>query len=295
LTQATSTADGLDRLRAELLDEWGLAHAVVSVTHFVDMLHNPYLAEALAAALNDWLVAEWLEPEPRLRGSLVVSAEQPAAAVREIERCGAHPSIVQVLLPVQSSRPYGNPIYRPIFEAAAEHGLVVALHYGGWPGHAPTAVGWPSHYIEQWVARSQHAQTQVMSIVSEGVFASVPRARVAVLECGWAWVPAFLWRFDKDWKGLRRETPWVQRLPSEYVREHVRFSLQPIDGPPRPEQLARVLDQIAGAETLMFSTDYPHLTFDDDADAIPEQLRAGEPCAVLADTASAFYRLDRKG
>jgi predicted TIM-barrel fold metal-dependent hydrolase len=198
-------------------------------------------------------------------------------------------------LPAQSSRPYGNPIYRPIFEAAAGHDLVVGLHYGGWPGQAPTSVGWPSHYIEQWVARSQHAQTQVMSIVSEGVFSSVPGARVAVLECGWAWLPAFLWRFDKDWKGLRRETPWVQRLPSDYVREHVRFSLQPVDGPRRPEHLARVLDQIDGAQTLMFSTDYPHLTFEDDADAIPAQLLAGEPDAVLADTASAFYRLDQKG
>ena len=181
------------------------------------MFHSPYVAEAMAGAANDWLIAEWLEREPRLRGSIIVSANQPQLAVREIERVGGHPSVVGVMLPVRSSRPYGNAIFHPIFAAAAERSLVVSIHYGGWPGNPATGVGWPSFYIEEWAARGALFQSQLMSLVSEGLFARVPEARIALVEAGWAWLPPFLWRFDKDWKGLRRETPWVDRLPSSYV------------------------------------------------------------------------------
>ena len=47
---------------------------------------------------------------------------------------------------------------------------------------------------------------------------------VALLESGFTWLPAHLWRFDKEWRNLRRLVPWVKRPPSEYVREHVRVA-----------------------------------------------------------------------
>ena len=40
-----------------------------------------------------------------------------------------------------------------------------------------------------------------------------------------------MWRLDKNWKGLRREVPWVDRLPSEMIRESVRLTAQPLDAP----------------------------------------------------------------
>ena len=87
-------------------------------------------------------------------------------------------------------------------------------------------------------------QSQLLSLVAEGVFDRYPGLRVALLEAGFAWLPAFLWRADKDWRGLRREVPWLTRVPSAYVREHVRVGLQPVDGPPDAAQLAQVVDQL---------------------------------------------------
>ena len=69
-------------------------------------------------AVNDWLIAEWLDKEPRLRASIVVPSQQPEMAPREIDRVGGHPGFVQVFLPVRSERPYGKRRYYPIFEAA---------------------------------------------------------------------------------------------------------------------------------------------------------------------------------
>ena len=34
---------------------------------------------------------------------------------------------------------------------------------------------------------------------------------------------------DKTWRGVRSEVPWVDRRPTELIREHVRLTLQPFD------------------------------------------------------------------
>jgi predicted TIM-barrel fold metal-dependent hydrolase len=128
-------------------------------------------------------------------------------------------------------------------------------------------------------------------MIVEGVFDQFPTLRVAFVESGFTWLPPFLWRLDKEWRGLRREIPWTHRLPSEYVREHVRFTLQPIDGPPHPQRLLQVVDQLGSDELLMFSTDYPHWHFDAAEEALPTGLSDTLARKILADNARAFYRL----
>ena len=102
-------------------------------------------------------------------------------------------------------------------------------------------------------------QSQLLSLVAEGTFDRYPGLRVALLEAGFAWLPAFLWRVDKGWRGLRREMPWLTRAPSAYVREHVRVGLQPVDGPP-DAGAARAGGRPARARRrcCMFATDWPH-------------------------------------
>jgi uncharacterized protein len=81
---------------------------------------------------------------------------------------------------------------------------------------------------------------------------------------------------DSDWKGLRHQTPWVKRLPREYVRDHIRFSSQPMDEPEPPEALLDIVRWMDGERTLMFATDYPHWDWDDPAQsfkAFPPDLR----------------------
>jgi predicted TIM-barrel fold metal-dependent hydrolase len=116
---------------------------------------------------------------------------------------------------------------------------------------------------------------------------------VAFVESGFSWLPPFLWRLNKEWKGLRREIPWTTRLPSEYVRDHVRLTLQPIDGPADPGRLLRAIDQLGSEELLMFSTDYPHWHFDRADEVIPAGLNESLKRKILSDNARAFYRFAR--
>ena len=142
---------------------------------------------------------------------------------------------------------------------------------------------------------AQPFQSQLMSMIVEGVFDRFPTLRVACVESGWGWLPPFLWRFDKEWKGLRREIPWTKRLPSEYVREHVRFTLQPIDGPPDGERMRHLIGQLGSDELLMFSSDYPHWHFDRASEALPAGLSAELTRKIMADNARAFYGMKVEG
>jgi predicted TIM-barrel fold metal-dependent hydrolase len=281
----------LESLRSQVLDPLDVDVAILSCDYGIESVRNPDAAAALATAVNDWQVAEWLEPEPRLRAAIAVPSQQPAMAAREIARIADHPGLVAVYLPVRSAVPYGNRMWWPLLEAAAEHELVVELHFGGSPGVPPTASGWPTSWLEEYVDMASAFQSQLTSLVAEGAFDAFPSLRVSLIESGFAWLPAFVWRFDKGWRGLRREIPWTRRSPSEYIREHVRIALQPVDGPADPEALLSVIDQLGSEELLMFSTDYPHRHSAEGLDAVPAGLPDGVAAKLLAGNARAHYRL----
>jgi predicted TIM-barrel fold metal-dependent hydrolase len=281
----------LQALRSQLLDPSGVELAILSCDYGVESVHNPDAAAALARAVNDWQLERWLEPEPRLRAAIVVASQQPSMAVAEIERLADDERFVAVYLPVRSAIPYGNRVWWPLLEAATEHNLVVELHFGGSPGTPPTASGWPTSWLEEYVDMASAFQSQLTSLIAEGSFDRFPELRVSLVESGFAWLPAFMWRFDKGWRGLRREVPWTHRLPSEYVREHVRVALQPVDGPPEPRELLRVIDQLGSDELLMYSSDYPHRHGVENLESVPGGLPDEIADRLLADNARHHYRL----
>jgi predicted TIM-barrel fold metal-dependent hydrolase len=283
----------LDHLRQHALDTavWHTEIGLLNCSYGVESLHNPDAAAALSSAVNEWLLAEWLVHEPRLRAALVVPSTHPALAAREIDRLGARPGFVQVYLPARSAEPYGNRHYYPLYEAAVRHDLPLGIHFGGAPGTPPTPTGWPSTYIEEYAGMAQVFQSQVLSMVAEGVFETFPTLRVVLIEGGFTWLPSLMWRMDKEWKGMRREIPWVKRPPSEIIREHFRLTLQPLDAPQAPEPLRQTIEMMDSDDLLLFSTDYPHWHFDTPQAALPAGLPAPLRRKILSENARAFYRL----
>jgi predicted TIM-barrel fold metal-dependent hydrolase len=207
---------------------------------------------------------------------------------------GRHPDIVQVILPSGSRLPYGDPHYHPIYEAAAEMDLPVAIHPGG-DGlgiASPSAAGGiPTFYIEWHSLLCQGPMTHLVSLICQGVFEKFPTLNVVLVESGIAWLPGILWRLEANYKALRMEVPWVRRRPSEYVRDRVRFTTQPFDQPIDPAHLEPMLDMVGGKEMLLFASDYPHWDFDNPTQLpIPAAWRRD----VFHDNARAFYhRLPR--
>lgn len=282
-------ASDLSLLRRHVLDPWQPDAAIVNCYYGIDSIRQPDWVNAMASAVNDWLVDRWLDREPRLRASLVVNVRDPQAMIDEIRRVGSHPGFVQVLLPVRTDVLWGRRQFFPVFEAMAEHGLVAGLHYGGSNDGVPSTTGYPSCFIEEYSAEWQAFGSQITSMVAEGLFQAVPELRVTVLEGGFLWVPAWGWRMNKDWKGLRREVPWLTRPPFDVIREHMRFSVAPTEAG-SDRDLERTIGWLRSEDLLMFATDYPHAHDDDIAQllaATPETMRP----RLMSETARAWYRL----
>ena len=281
-----------EALRAQVLDRHAIEYAILTGEEAIEVstLANGRYATALACAYNDWLIAEWLPRDSRLRGSLVVAPQDPHGAAAEIRRLGGDPGIVQVLLSTGSERPYGDPFYAPIWDAAAEVGLPVAAHLGGQGGinANPTGCGPPTFFWEAHALFIETGMGHVASVIAQGVFERHPSMRFVLIECGVAWLPALLWRLDADYKALRKETPWLKRLPSEYAREHIRLTTQPFEQPREKAHLDAVLEAMHGREVLLFASDYPHWDFDD-----PTTIELPEPWQrdVFAENARRLYGL----
>lgn len=288
----TPPASTLELVQDQLLNARGVEAAVLCSPYPVDSLHHPDAAVALASAVHDWQIAEWLDKEPRLRASLVVPIQIPELAAREIDRVGGHPGFVQVALPARTQHPLGSRIYRPVWEAIARNNLVAGIQFGGIPGNPPTPSGWPSYFMEEYVGMALTFASQVTNIVSEGVFDQWPSVRVALIEAGWTWLPAHMWRFDKEWKNLRRLVPWVKRPPSEYIREHVRLTIQPLDAPEvNTTQLLQLVDQLGSEDMLLYASHYPRVHAADPEAALLRHLPDTLARKIRSENARALYGL----
>ncbi len=281
----------LDFMREQLLDPLNVEYGILNCLYGEQGYLNGEYGAALARAVNDWQIAEWLEREPRLKASIVVPYECPELAVEEIDRVGEHPGFAQILLLVRTSEPLGRRKYWKIYEAAERHGLPVGIHFAGVGGNAITSSGWPSYYIEEHTGMAQAFQSQVTSLVCEGVFEQFPGLRVVLVEGGFAWLPPLMWRLDKHWKRLKDEVPHLKRLPSEYIKEHIWLTTQPMEEPSDPRHLLKVIDHLDSGDKLMFATDYPHWDYDEPDRAFPVRLPDDLKRKVFSENARSLYRL----
>jgi predicted TIM-barrel fold metal-dependent hydrolase len=55
----------------------------------------------------------------------------------------------------------------------------------------------------------------------------------------------------------------IKRKPSDYVKDHIKFTTQPLDYPEDKTELTRALEWMEADRILLYSSDYPHWTFDD--------------------------------
>lgn len=281
----------LSFMQAQHLDPNNVVFGVLNPLRTGQGIANPELCAALCHATNEWQVAEWTSKDSRLKASIVVPYEFAEACVEEIRHWAGHKDFVQVLILSRTGEPLGNRRYWPIYQAAAEAGLPVAVHAFGYGGSPITSAGWPSHYVEEMAGHAQSCQAALGSMVIEGIFERLPGLKVIMVEAGFAWAPSFAWRLDKTWKALKAETPHLKRLPSEYLKQQVWWTTQPME---EPEPRTDLLDTInwMGWDRLLFATDYPHWDFDDPALAMPLPIADAERRAFFRENALAVYGVE---
>lgn len=277
------------------LDRWPVSIGLL--THVVGPasgVPDPYYAAALCRAMNDCCIEHWLPSDERWRMTIHVPLQDPTAAVREIERLAEHPQTVAVGLGATAHRiPLGHRFYWPIYEAVERQDLPLHLH------PSTTAVianassmpsGMAANYLQSHTALPTFFMSDVISLMFEGVFEQFPGLRVALVEGGVSWMVHLLWRMDKEYKALRHEAPYLKRLPSAYIRDHVRLTTQPIEEPRHVDDLVRIFEILDADTTVMYASDYPHYDYDPPT-ALPKKLGETTLRRILHDNAAEFFRL----
>lgn len=256
----------------------------------------PAAEHVLKSTYNDWLADVWLGPDNwhgRWRGAISVTAQDPERAGREIERWAGHPYMAEVLITPQTRGiPFGSPHFDPLYRAAARHGLPVATHLMGQTPYELIPlypVGNPAHWHDFFASWPLLYASHLMSLVFDGAFERHPELRIVFVEGGFTWALPVMWRMDRIWEQRKADLPQVRRRPSDYVREHVRFTTQPLEDV-NPAVYREYLEMMDLGDNLMFSTDYPHWSYDSPAWAI-KRFPADQRERIMRGNATALYRL----
>ena len=84
----------------------------------------------------------------------------------------------------------------------------------------------------------------------------------------------------------------MKRPPSEYVREHVYLTTQPVEEPHKPEYFSQMLEQYGEMTShILFASDYPHWDSDNPDMALPPYLPKPAQDAIYYDNARRLYGL----
>jgi predicted TIM-barrel fold metal-dependent hydrolase len=283
-----NAATDVTTLSAQVLDRLGAGQAILNCLYGAHLPYSEDMGVAVAKAVNNYIQKEWLDRDPRLRASIVVPTQNIEYAVDEVERMAADRRFVQIQLVTMQETPLGRRHWWPLFAAAVKHDLPIGIHPGSTYRQSMTSLGWPSYFVEDYVSYAQAFQSQLGSLICEGAFAKFPELKVVLMESGVTWLPGFLWRLSKFWRGVRSEVPWVDRSPGEIVRQHVRLTIQPFDAPDDPAITEQMVDHLDSDDILLYASDFPHWQFDGD-DALPRGLPESLKRKILVDNPLATY------
>lgn len=253
------------------------------------------LSIAIDRASNEALAEHYLAADPRFYGTLNITIENPAAAVKEIQRVkeGEYGDrFVEVMIETSTDYGLGNPKYWPIFEALEHYKMPLAVHVAGLHRRG-TGTGQFNYYFESHVNFALRNYNLVPSLIFEGVFDRFPDFKMVLTELSWSWAVPLAWRMDSTYRMLRNEVSHLQRKPSDYLRSNFYFTTQPLEEPEHADDLAGVFEQFfeSGFEdNLMYSSDYPHWDFDSPY-VFPEFLSAERRRKILGGTASKLFNI----
>jgi predicted TIM-barrel fold metal-dependent hydrolase len=258
---ASELKNKMDEIGVDVAIANNLGIAPIKKTDFVPGFIN---------GTNNWLVEQYDEYDD-IVGNMCIGHSHPAMdkMAEEIDRLAAEKSIVGIQLLGTPFNPLpGSRKYDPIYQAAVDHDLPISIHTStankGWPEQ----FWWSQTYAEDHVYEHPFShQANIASMVLNGVFERYPDLTILNQEAGLGYVPYLLQRMDDAYREMSHELPHLTRLPSEYVRENMYFTSQPLGHTNHhPHQIAWTVEMV-GPENIMWSADIPHPDFD-----TPEEL-----------------------
>lgn len=276
------------KARLHDMDEDGIDLAVLYPTTMLGIQAHADVdfAGVQCRAYNDWVSDHTQEGEGRLFAAGAVPPMPDAAGVdgvaAEIRRVAELPGMVGVFLrpnPVVDWRPFNDPVYDPIWNAAEETGIPIGFHpflMPDLPGavrglkldRARNADGsyvpldemvegqnmLTNVYFTQAIGNPVDVMHAICYLTAGGVCERFPDAKFIFLEANGGWLVPWLERLDHHAKKFQWDVPWLKMLPSEYFRRQCWISFDPDEA-----MLAFTASSpLCGADRIIWASDYPH-------------------------------------
>ncbi len=289
----TARPDAADWL--EYLDDANIAATVLFPTAGLafGVISDPLWAAALARGYNDWLHDKYMRANPkRIKGMALIPVQDPTEAAKELRRVVKDLGMVGGILPaVGLQRGFGHRDFWPVYEAAQELNVVLAVH--GAPNHN-LGLDRLERLIEVRALTHPFSQMiQLTSMMFSGVFDAFPQLRVAYCEAGSGWVPFMADRLDMEFGSRRRQAPDLKCLPSEHLAGGRIFIHSELD----EDGLAAAVAKLGRSDVFFSASDWPHEMKDEYPEKIEEfmareDLPTGSQRKVLWDAPIRMYNFD---
>jgi predicted TIM-barrel fold metal-dependent hydrolase len=284
-----------DTVGKAILADRGFDFAVLHPMSAAAILPDWHLGSAILAATNRMMVERWLDSgsyADRFLGTIRVNPNDIDGAVREIGRWRDHPRVVQIGLPMQTQQPYGRSYYKPLWRAACDAGLPVAVHLEMGVGitHPPTPSGITRTYSHHVGYQPMTYVWHLLNMIAEGVFEEFPDLKVIFADGAEDMLTPFMWRMDTFGRPHLEQTPWSPAIPSSYLPEHVYFVHGRLDGPGDADFAGEWLRMTGKENMLLFGSSYPdwQLVSPDD---LPSAWSDEQRAKVLGGNAAGLYGL----
>ena len=280
-----------------LFDERAFDLAILHPLSGAAILPDWHVGNAILHATNRMLAERWLDSGPyadRFRGTIRINPNDVEGALKEIARWRNHPRMVQIGLPLQTQEPYGRPHFRPLWRAASDAGLPVAVHWEMGLGitHPPTPSGTPRTYAHHGAYTPMTYIWHLLNLIAEGVFEQFPDLRMIWADGAIDMLTPFSWRMDTFGRPHLEQTPWAPRIPSDYLVGRNYFVHGLMDGPGDAEFASDWLRMTGKEDMLLFGSSYPDWQMIERRD-LPAHWSDEQRAKVLGGNATALFGLDR--
>jgi predicted TIM-barrel fold metal-dependent hydrolase len=218
---------------------------------------NEDFALALIQTYNDWLLEDFVAPDPRRLIGLPMLPMNHGMEIllKEFERCLAK-GAKAFHIPTYPNTLYVDHYYEPLWTAAEQAGTPLVLHRtnGGTDPFGSFNTGAPGVSMAWTVTRFFSGVQVFTNMIYTGIFQRHPKLKVVNAELNFGWVP--FWRFMMD-DIYTKQKGWAKfgtdTLPSETLGKNVFVTV--LDDDVGFEMVKR---EPYLADMAMFSTDYPH-------------------------------------
>jgi 2,3-dihydroxybenzoate decarboxylase len=256
--QVMSRMTDLGALRLRDMDDSGIAQQILSLTSPGVQIFDAATGTSLAQLSNDYLASAIEKHPDRFHGLAAIAPQDPAEAVKELERGVRKLGLKGVIVNSHTRGEYlDDPKFWPIFEAAAALNVPIYLH----PNTPPPAMIGP--FLERGLDGAIYGFAvetglHMLRIIVSGVFDRFPGLRMVLGHLGEA-LPYWLFRIDFMHRAMvaANRYPAVRKLnrkPSDYFKENIYVTTSGMAWQP-PILYAQ---SVLGVDRVLYAMDYPY-------------------------------------